>query len=156
MHLPRPTLSRISTQHAEEAASLWLLSNNTVTEAHHNLEHLQRLEKNIKVHIDDLRVAGDEGGRWSLENIHQSRKSGDIFAAVTLRHSDTKHARDYGETTSDVDYVWVQGFNLSNISSATSSNSGITITGWKNQHHTRTSQFLPPRTQKLLIRECSL
>lgn len=78
------TIPHIIDQHAEEAAFLWLLRNNAVTEAHYNLEHLQRLEERIEAHIDGLRVAGSEGWQCCLENLQQFNEPGEMFAAATL------------------------------------------------------------------------
>jgi uncharacterized protein (TIGR02270 family) len=77
-------IPHIIDQHAEEAAFLWLLRNNAVTEAHYNLEHLQRIEERIEAHIDGLRVAGTEGWQRCLENLQQFKEPGEMFAAATL------------------------------------------------------------------------
>jgi len=78
------SLPHIIEQHAEEAAFLWLLRDNAVTEAHYNLTHLQELEERIEAHIDGLRIAGDEGWKCCLENLRQFPESGEMFAATIL------------------------------------------------------------------------
>lgn len=86
-------IPHIIDQHAEEAAFLWLLRNNAVSEAHYNLEHLQRLEERIEAHLDGLRVAGEEGWRRCLENLQQHPESGEMFAAATLAFESDDTAR---------------------------------------------------------------
>ncbi|MGB5598314.1 MAG: TIGR02270 family protein [Thiothrix litoralis] len=86
-------IPHIIDQHAEEAAFLWLLRNNAVSEAHYNLEHLQRLEERIEAHLDGLRVAGTEGWQRCLENLQQHPESGEMFAATTLAFESDDTAR---------------------------------------------------------------
>ncbi|QLQ33550.1 MAG: TIGR02270 family protein [Candidatus Thiothrix singaporensis] len=79
-----PVIPHIIDQHAEEAAFLWLLRDNAVTEAHYNLAHLQALENRLDAHLDGLRVAGAEGWRRCLDNLQQCKEPGEMFAAATL------------------------------------------------------------------------
>ena len=74
----------IISQHAEEAAFLWLLHNNAITEAHYNLTDLKDLEERIEAHIDGLRIAGKIGYKLCLDNLKLFKESGEMFAAATL------------------------------------------------------------------------
>lgn len=84
MPSPVTVIPHIIDQHAEEAAFLWLLRDNAVTEAHYNLDHLQDLENRIEAHIDGLRIAGEAGWQTCLANLQQFKESGEMFAAATL------------------------------------------------------------------------
>lgn len=77
-------IPHIIDQHAEEAAFLWLLRDNAVTEAHYNLEHLGDLEQRIEAHIDGLRVAAEAGWQCCLQNLQQFSEAGEMFVAATL------------------------------------------------------------------------
>lgn len=86
---PSSIIPHIIDQHAEEAAFLWLLRDNAVTEAHYDLKHLQDLENRIEAHIDGLRIAGHEGWKRSVENLKQFKESGEMFTAATLAFEST-------------------------------------------------------------------
>ncbi len=79
-----PSIPHIIDQHTEEAAFLWLLRDNAVTEAHYDLNHLSDLENRLEAHLDGLRVAGETGWHRALENLQQFPESGEMFAAATL------------------------------------------------------------------------
>jgi len=76
-------IETIVSQHAEEAAFLWLLRNGAVHEPHYSLDDLAKLDDRVEAHLDGLRIAG-EGG-WSLcrENL-EIKEPGEVFAAGVL------------------------------------------------------------------------
>jgi uncharacterized protein (TIGR02270 family) len=87
-----PIIESIITQHAEEAAFLWLLRDTACHEPHYSLKDLAKLDDRVEAHLDGLRVAGDEGLSlynkvWSMED------AGEIFAASELafENSDPDH-----------------------------------------------------------------
>ena len=76
-------IENIVSQHAEEAAFLWLLRDGAVYEPHYSLAELAELDDRLEAHLDGLRIAG-EGG-WSLcqQNL-EFKESGEVFAAGVL------------------------------------------------------------------------
>ena len=76
-------IETVVSQHAEEAAFLWLQRNGAVHEPHYSLKDLAELDDRIEAHLDGLRIAG-EGG-WSIcrENL-ELKESGEVFAAAVL------------------------------------------------------------------------
>ncbi|MHC4783542.1 MAG: TIGR02270 family protein [Planctomycetota bacterium] len=76
-------IETIVSQHAEEAAFLWLLRDGAVHEPHYSLEDLAKLDDRVEAHLDGLRIAG-EGG-WSLccKNL-EIKEPGEVFAAGVL------------------------------------------------------------------------
>ena len=70
----------IVSQHAEEAAFLWLLRANAVAAPHYNLKDLADLEERIEAHLDGLLVAGDEGWPFCEEGL-KHEETGEVFAA---------------------------------------------------------------------------
>jgi uncharacterized protein (TIGR02270 family) len=70
----------IVSQHAEEAAFLWLLRDNAVRSPHYKLKDLADLEERVEAHLDGLRVAGEEAWRFCEEGLKQG-ESGEVFAA---------------------------------------------------------------------------
>ncbi|MGB0848594.1 MAG: TIGR02270 family protein [Thiolinea sp.] len=77
-------IPKIANQHTEEAAFLWLLRNNAITEAHYDLNHLSDLENRLEAHLDGLRIAEQTGWELALENLQQFPESGEMFTAATL------------------------------------------------------------------------
>jgi uncharacterized protein (TIGR02270 family) len=76
-------IETIVSQHAEEAAFLWLLRNGAVHEPHYSLEDLAELDDRVEAHLDGLRVAGESG--WSLcRNNLEFKEPGEVFAAGVL------------------------------------------------------------------------
>jgi uncharacterized protein (TIGR02270 family) len=76
-------IEAIVSQHAEEAAFLWLLRHAAVGAPHYSLEDLAELDDRVEAHIDGLRVAGDEAWPFCAEALdHQ--ESGEIFAAGVI------------------------------------------------------------------------
>ncbi len=76
-------IETIVSQHAEEAAFLWLQRDGAVHEPHYSLSDLSKLDDRVEAHLDGLRIAG-EGG-WSLcrENL-EIKEPGEVFAAAVL------------------------------------------------------------------------
>lgn len=73
----------IITQHAEEAAFLWLLRDAAVHQPHYDLEDLIELDERIEAHLDGLRIAGDAG--WEIAQAALSlQEPGEIFTAAAL------------------------------------------------------------------------
>ena len=61
-------IDSIITQHAEEAAFLWLQRDAAVREPHYSLADLAELDNRVEAHIDGLRIAGDAG--WGAAPHH--------------------------------------------------------------------------------------
>ena len=76
-------IETIVSQHAEDAAFLWLQRDGAVHEPHYSLEDLAKLDDRVEAHLDGLRIAG-EGG-WSLcrKNL-EFNEPGEVFAAAVL------------------------------------------------------------------------
>jgi uncharacterized protein (TIGR02270 family) len=73
----------VVSQHAEEAAMLWLLRNNAVHAPHYDLADLAKLDDRVEAHLDGLRIAGDEG--WALcEEQLAVNEVGEVFAAGVM------------------------------------------------------------------------
>ncbi len=73
----------IITQHAEEAAFLWLLRDAAVRAPHYSLNDLVKLDERVEAHLDGLRVAGDTG--WAIcQKALEGGDAGEVFAAAVL------------------------------------------------------------------------
>jgi uncharacterized protein (TIGR02270 family) len=85
--------AQILSQHAEEAAFLWLLRANAVRAPHFLLKDLTRLDNRVEAHLDGLRVAGSDG--WELCNAALAEKPepGAVFAAAVLAFESGEAAR---------------------------------------------------------------
>src|SRR5579859_5365614 len=82
----------IVSQHAEEAAFLWLLRDNAVYAPHYNLRDLIRLDERVEAHLDGLRVAGDPG--WELvKEAAAGGGAGAVFAAAVVALEGGKEER---------------------------------------------------------------
>lgn len=57
-------ISTILTQHAEDAALLWLQRQGAIHAPHFRLRHLARLDERLGAHLDGLCVAAEEGRAW--------------------------------------------------------------------------------------------
>ncbi len=78
-----PIIESIVSQHAEEAAFLWLLRDLAVAAPHYSLQDLADLDERVEAHIDGLRVAGVAGWAFCAEGLKQ-RESGEVFAAAVI------------------------------------------------------------------------
>ena len=73
----------IISQHAEEAAFLWLLRDAAVNEPHYTRQDLADLDERINAHLDGLQIAGEPGWRMCLEQL-EHEEPGEVFAATWL------------------------------------------------------------------------
>ena len=76
-------IESIVTQHAEEAAFLWLLREGAASEPHYNLKDLAEHDERVEAHVDGLRVAGEPGWEICKEALGQE-EAGEVFAASVL------------------------------------------------------------------------
>lgn len=75
--------STVVTQHAENAAFLWLLRNGAVHEPHYALKDLAKLDGRVDANLDGLRIAGEAG--WNICNeFYAWDQPGEIFAAGVM------------------------------------------------------------------------
>lgn len=73
-------IPEIVSQHAEEAAFLWLLRSNATHAPHYSLKDLAQLDGRVEAHLDGLRVAGEPG--WELCKAGLgNEENGEVFAA---------------------------------------------------------------------------
>src|SRR5258708_210512 len=82
-------IPNIVSQHAEEAAFLWMLRATAVHASHYLLKDLTRLDGRVEAHLDGLRVNGDAG--WELAKAADS--PGGVFAAAVLAVESGKEDR---------------------------------------------------------------
>src|SRR5690242_20160228 len=76
-------IAEIVSQHAEEAAFLWLLRSNAIYQPHYALKDLAKLDDRVEAHLDGLRIAGEEG--WELCKAELGYKQdGEVFAASVM------------------------------------------------------------------------
>ncbi len=76
-------ISDIVSQHAEEAAFLWLLRSNATRQPHYALKDLAKLDGRVEAHLDGLRVAGEPG--WELcKAALENEENGEVFAASVM------------------------------------------------------------------------
>jgi uncharacterized protein (TIGR02270 family) len=73
----------IVSQHAEEAAFLWLLRAAAVKAPHYDLKDLADLEERIEAHLDGLRIAGEAAWTFCEDGL-QYQEAGEVFAAACL------------------------------------------------------------------------
>ena len=76
-------IPHVVSQHAEEAAFLWLLRANAVRAPHERLSTLARLDGRLEAHIDGLRIAGDAGWEIGVGEL-QHKGGGEVFVAAYL------------------------------------------------------------------------
>lgn len=76
-------IETIVSQHAEEAAFLWLQRDSAVHEPHYSLKDLAKLDDRVEAHLDGLRIAGEGGWSHCLKNL-EIREPGEVFAAAVL------------------------------------------------------------------------
>ncbi len=76
-------IAEIVSQHAEEAAFLWLLRSNATHAPHYALKDLAKLDDRVEAHLDGLRVAGEPG--WELCKAGLgNEENGEVFAASVM------------------------------------------------------------------------
>ena len=85
-------IAEIVTQHAEEAAFLWLLRSNAIRQPHYALKDLAKLDDRVEAHLDGLRVAGEPG--WELcKAALGNEEAGEVFAAAVMAFESGIEAR---------------------------------------------------------------
>src|SRR6185295_8844359 len=89
---PQQIIPSIVTQHAEEAAFLWLLRSYSVHAPHFSLKDLTKLDGRVEAHLDGLRIAGEPG--WDICKEALSLEGpGEVFAAAVLAFESGEEAR---------------------------------------------------------------
>ncbi len=78
-----PAIAHIISQHAEEAAALWLRRRAATKAPHYTLGNLAKLDNRLEAHLDGLRIAGEEGWEACVEQL-AANGPGEIFAAAVL------------------------------------------------------------------------
>jgi uncharacterized protein (TIGR02270 family) len=78
-----PIIESIVSEHAEEAAFLWLLRNAAIAAPHYSLKDLAELDDRVEAHIDGLRIAGDGAWPFCAEGL-EYQESGEVFAAALI------------------------------------------------------------------------
>ena len=76
-------ITDIVTQHAEEAAFLWLLRDAAIYAPHYSLEELAELDNRVEAHLDGLRIAGEGGWEICKEQLAWE-EAGEVFAASVI------------------------------------------------------------------------
>ncbi len=76
-------ISSIVSQHAEEAAFLWLLRSNATRQPHYALKDLAKLDDRVEAHLDGLRVAGEAGWELCMAAL-ENEENGEVFAASVM------------------------------------------------------------------------
>src|SRR5947209_16407082 len=85
-------LAEVVSQHAEEAAFLWLLRDAAVRAPHYSLTDLAKLDGRVEAHLDGLRVAGDTGWEICKKELEKG-EPGEVFAAAVLAFESGKEDR---------------------------------------------------------------
>src|SRR5436309_2753626 len=75
---------KVVSQHAEEAAFLWLLRDTAVGAPHYKLWELAKLDDRVEAHINGLRVAGKPGWEITQTALVDIGEAGEVFAAGVL------------------------------------------------------------------------
>jgi uncharacterized protein (TIGR02270 family) len=82
----------VVTQHAEDAAFLWVLRDRAIRAPHYYLKDLVRLDERVEANVDGVRVAGSSG--WDLAAKAMAQElPGEIFAAAVLAFESKTAAR---------------------------------------------------------------
>ena len=75
--------TEVVTQHAEDAAFLWLSWDRAIRAPNYNLKDLLRLDERVEANIDGLRVAGATGWELAAREVVQELP-GELFVAAVL------------------------------------------------------------------------
>lgn len=86
------TISNVISQHADEAAFLWLLRDGAVSAPHYSLADLAKLDGRVEAHLDGLRIAGDDGWKVCVEQL-AANEEGEVFAAGVQAFESAKPER---------------------------------------------------------------
>jgi uncharacterized protein (TIGR02270 family) len=84
----------VITQHAEDAAFLWIMRDKAVHAPNYTVQDLADLDERVEAHLDGLRVAGGRG--WELcEEVLGHMEPGEVFMAAVLafESGNAKHIR---------------------------------------------------------------
>src|SRR5439155_7238380 len=85
-------LRAVLSQHAEEAAFLWLLRDDAARAPRYDLTDLATLDGRVEAHLDGLRIGGRAG--WAVcQGALGQREPGEVFAAGVLALADSDPAR---------------------------------------------------------------
>src|SRR5215475_8741399 len=77
-------MTDIATQHAEEAAFLWLLRDDAAGRPDYTLDELAALDERVEAHLDGLRVRGEAGWEVCRRQLEDFPEAGEVFAATVL------------------------------------------------------------------------
>ena len=77
-------IPKIVSQHAEEAAFLWLFRDHAVRAPHYDRTDLLRLDNRVEAHIDGLRITGEPGWDIVWKQAEGRPEPGELFAAGVL------------------------------------------------------------------------
>jgi uncharacterized protein (TIGR02270 family) len=88
-----PVIPEVVSQHAEEAAFLWLLRDAAVHAPHYSLLDLARLDGRVEAHLDGLRVAGDAVWDMCRKALEEGDDAGEVFAAAVMAFESGDEAR---------------------------------------------------------------
>jgi uncharacterized protein (TIGR02270 family) len=83
----------VVSQHAEEAAFLWMLRNRAVGEPHYSLDDLAVLDERVEAQLAGLQVAGDVGWTFCRDNLNANAGPGEVFTLAVLAFSGGDRAR---------------------------------------------------------------
>ncbi len=86
-------VEKVVSQHAEEAAFLWLLRDAAVGAPHYKLWELSRLDNRVEAHLDGLRVAGDPGWDIAWKQAEEHSEPGELFTVGVLAFESGKPER---------------------------------------------------------------
>lgn len=76
-------ITEIVSQHAEEAAFLWIVRDRAVGAQHYSLRSVAKLDERLEAHLDGLRIAGEPG--WEICKEALSLEGpGEVFTAAVL------------------------------------------------------------------------
>jgi len=92
-----PVISSIVSQHAEEAAFLWLLRSNATGAAHYSLKDLAKLDGRVEAHLDGLRVAACTmfaEAKDSRAGLHGQSRGGPSCMGVTRGVRGHSHSKE--------------------------------------------------------------
>lgn len=78
-----PVIANVITQHAGEAAALWILRRAAVGANHYSLADLAKIDGRLEAHLDGLRIAGDEGWKICEEQL-AANETGEVFTAGVM------------------------------------------------------------------------
>lgn len=79
-----PIIPKVVSQHAEEAAFLWLIREVSVGAPHYKPWERSKLDDRVEAHLDGLRVAGEEGWKIAWKQAEEKPEPGELFAVAVL------------------------------------------------------------------------